>query len=92
MHNQVVKILNKEIISGLWQVLYEPPAGQRNVIYTSLKFDKIFYGQILGSDGKNYTRDYMNSHANRMDTSGIPVRDAIYVMGNRDAKNKIFVF
>ena len=87
-----LKVLNYEMVAGLWQVLYENDAGQRNVLYASLKFDRIFYGQIIGRDGKNFTRDYMLKHAGKIDPSVIPVRDAAYIMGNRDAKNKIFVF
>jgi thiol:disulfide interchange protein DsbC len=87
-----LKVVSYEMVDGLWQVLYEAAPGQHNVIYVSPKFDSVFYGQILAKNGRNLTREYMLAHAPQIDTTGIPVRDAIFVMGNREAKNKIFVF
>ena len=87
-----LKVVSYEMVDGLWQVLYEAAPGQHNVIYVSPKFDSVFYGQILAKNGRNLTREYMLAHAPQIDTTGIPVRDALTVMGNKDAKNKIFVF
>jgi thiol:disulfide interchange protein DsbC len=87
-----MKVVSYEMAAGLWQVLYEAGPAQRNVIYASLNFDKIFYGQFIGKDGKNYTRHYILKHAGTIDTSLIPSNDAAFVMGDMDARNKLFVF
>lgn len=92
MGSPQLKVIDYAMVDGLWQVLYEGAPGQRNVIYVSPKYDSVFYGQILAKNGTNLTRQYMLAHAPQIDTTGIPVRDAVTVMGNKDAKNKIFVF
>lgn len=92
MSGKKVSVINYEMVDGLWQVLCEPTPGQRVVIYVSPKYDKIFYGQVFGKNGENYTRQYMLNHAAKIDTSSIPAKDAVYVMGSKEAENKIFVF
>lgn len=87
-----IKVLSSEMVGGFWQVSYELQGGRNNIAYASLVFDTIIYGQMVHRDGKSVTQAVPPAFPPKADISNLPVRDALYVMGNKDARKRIFVF
>ena len=87
-----LKVLSSEMTGGLWQVSYEMPAGNRNVVYTSLVMDRVIYGQMVYKDSQSVMQNIPPKYPPKIDTSNMPVRDAAFVMGNKGAKMRIFLF
>ena len=89
-----LKVLSSEIMGGLWQVSYETQGG-RNVVYTSLVFDRVIYGNMVYKDRKNIAQDTSPAQPPKPPMNAIstvPVRDAAFVMGNKEAKARMFLF
>jgi len=87
-----LKVLSSEITGGLWQVSYEGQGGSRNIVYASLVLDRVFYGQMVYRGGGSLAQEISRRDPPKIDTWNMPVRDAAFIMGNKEAKMRLFVF
>jgi thiol:disulfide interchange protein DsbC len=77
-------------VSGLWEVGIET-GNRKSIIYLNYAKDRIVAGNVFDIKTKtNYTQESLQK-INKVDVSLIPLKDSV-VMGDKDAKYKVFVF
>jgi len=75
---------------GLWEVLFTSE-GKKGLVYLDFSLKNVIIGQIIQIKTKNnLTRERM-MQIRHVDFSSIPLENSL-VLGDRNAKNKIFVF
>ena len=87
-----VNVLSVELapVEGLWEVAIDSRGG-KGMIYIDFAKQNILIGNILNVATKTNLTKKKFDEINRIDTSLIPLDDAL-VMGNPDAKHKVIVF
>ncbi len=77
-------------VEGLWEVAIDSSGG-KGMVYIDFAKKNILIGNILNIATKTNLTKKKFDEINRIDTSLIPLDDAL-VMGNPDAKHKVIVF
>lgn len=87
-----IKVLSVEQapVEGLWEVAIDSRGG-KGMVYIDFAKKNILIGNILNIATKTNLTKKKFDEINRIDTSLIPLDDAL-VMGNPDAKHKVIVF
>jgi thiol:disulfide interchange protein DsbC len=77
-------------VKYLWEVDFEAN-GKKGLIYIDFSKKHLFSGSLIEIQGKQNLTQYRLSEINKINTSQIPLQDAI-ILGNKNAKNKLIVF
>ena len=80
-------------VSGLWEIEFES-GGKKGLLYLDYSFKRVLAGSIIDIKTKaNLTQEGFSKRnpPPKIDLSQIPAKNAL-VLGEKNAKNKIFVF
>ena len=87
-----IRVLSVELapVDGLWEAFIDGRGG-KGMVYIDFAKQNILIGNILNIETKTNLTKKKFDEINRIDTSLIPLDDAL-VMGNPDARHKVIVF
>ncbi len=87
-----IKVLTVEQapVSGLWEIGFES-GGRKNILYIDYSFSYVFAGNVFSAKTKTNLTEQSFLKINKVDISQIPLKNTL-LMGEKNAKHKIFVF
>jgi thiol:disulfide interchange protein DsbC len=87
-----VSVLNvaQAPVKGLWEVFIQS-GNRKGIVYIDYSKKTFFSGALIDLKEKNNLTEKKFQELNRIDTSKIPLGDAL-VLGSKDAKYKVIVF
>jgi thiol:disulfide interchange protein DsbC len=90
--DQKIKVLDIRTgpVKYLWEVSYEAN-GRKGLVYIDFPKKHLFSGNLMDIQGKKNLTQYSLAEINKINTSQIPLQDAL-ILGNKNAKNKLIVF